>query len=51
MVSYCSSPIINSFIMMKNFYEAKKDVFNVFKIEDEKTKDYFNLCLAIIEKE
>jgi len=51
LVYYFSSPIFHAFIMMENFYEAKQDIFNVFKIEDEKTKYYFTLCLTMLEKE
>jgi hypothetical protein len=51
LVYYFSSPIFNAFLMMENFYDAKEDVFNVFRIEDEKMKDYFNLCLEMFEKE
>jgi hypothetical protein len=50
LVSYFSSPIFNAFLMMENFYEAKEDVFKVFRIEDEKTRDYFNMTLAMFEK-
>jgi hypothetical protein len=50
LVSYFSSPIFNAFIMMENFYEAREDAFKVFKIEDEKTRDYFNMCRAMFDK-
>jgi hypothetical protein len=49
LVSYFSSPIFNAFLMMENFYEAKEDVFKVFRIEDDKTRDYFNMTLAMFE--
>ena len=51
LVYYFSSPIFHAFLMMENFFEAKQDIFNVFKIEDDKTKHYFNLCLTMLEKE
>jgi hypothetical protein len=50
LVSYFSSPIFNAFIMMENFYEAREDAFKVFRIEDEKTRDYFNMCRAMFDK-
>ena len=37
--------------MIENFFEAKQDIFNVFKIEDDQTKHYINLCLTMLEKE
>jgi len=51
LVLYFSSPIFNAFIMMENFHEAKEDVFNVFRIEDDKTREYFNMSLSMIEKD
>ncbi len=51
LVSYFSSPSFNAFLMMENFYEAKEDVFNVFRIEDERTRNYFDMCLAMFEKD
>ena len=50
LVLYFSSPIFNSFIMMENFYESKIDVFKVFRIEDDKTTDYLNMCLDMLKK-
>lgn len=50
LVLYFSSPIFNSFIMMENFYESKIDVFKVFRIEDDKTTDYFKMCLTMLKK-
>ena len=47
LVSYFSSPIFNAFLMMENFYESKEDVFKVFRIEDEKTRDYLKMCLEM----
>ena len=43
-----SSPIINAFLMMENFYEAKLDAFKVFRIEDKNLRDFFNVTLAFI---
>jgi hypothetical protein len=40
LVSYFSSPIFNAFLMMENFYEAKEDVFKVFRIEEDKMREY-----------
>ena len=51
LVSYFYSPIFNGFVMMENFYESKVDVFKIFRIEDDKTRDYINLCLAMFEKD
>jgi len=51
LVSYFYSPIFNGFLMMENFYESKVDVFKIFRIEDDKTRDYINLCLAMFEKD
>jgi len=50
LVSYFSSPIFNAFLMMENFYEAKEDVFKVFRIEDDTMRVYFNMTLAMFEK-
>ena len=50
LVSYFSSPIFNAFLMMENFYEAKEDVFKVFRIEEDKPRDYFNMSVAMFEK-
>jgi hypothetical protein len=36
---------------MENFFEAKQDIFNVFKIEDDQMKHYIYLSLAMLEKE
>jgi hypothetical protein len=51
LISYFSSPIFNAFLMMENFYEAKEDVFKVFRIEDERTSEYLKLCLAMFKKD
>jgi hypothetical protein len=50
LVSYFSSPIFNAFLMMENFYEAKEDVFKVFRIEEDKIREYFNISVAMFEK-
>lgn len=46
---YFSSPIFNAFLMVENFYEAKEDVFKMFRIEEEKPREFFNIGLAMFE--
>ena len=49
LVLYFSSPIFNAFLMVENFYEAKEDVFKIFRIEEEKPREFFNIGLAMFE--